>query len=128
MAARSLGARDAEHHVQHIIDSVSGEHRQRMQEALVFARAGKLHDAEHEIEHMLAGPATPGLTLPQLHLRAAVGSIRAGDPRDAEHHMGHFVETAAGPEREKGQQALEVLRRGELHQAEHEIEDLLPGR
>lgn len=68
----------------------------------------------------------PGLTLPQLHLEAALSDLAGRDPADAEHHLQHFLEQAAAPDRPTGERILDYLRRGDFHQAEHAIQDLLP--
>lgn len=128
LALKAGNTGDAEHHIRHVMDSVGGEHKRRMEEALSMARGGRAHEAEHEIEHMLAGAAMPHLGLPQLHLRASLSAIAVGDRADAEHHIQHFWEGASAPERQKAETILGLLRRDELHQAQHEIEELLPRR
>ena len=129
MALEALKAgfgEDAIHHVTHIIELLEeGEHRHQMEATLVSLRAGKTHDPEHEIEAMVAGTAVPGLTLTQLHLRQALVALAVEDAADAQHHVLHFQESASPEELDLGAEILDFLERGDLHEAEHEIQELL---
>jgi len=116
---------DALHHVGHIIEMVKGEHLETMEKARALLRQGELHEAEHLIEEMLAGKAKPDLTLAQLSLRLALAAIAQRDREEAIHQMRHYLERVRGAEREKGEAVLAHLREGDLHEAEHGIEDLL---
>lgn len=58
LAVNALGREDladAEHHLLHAIDISSGDERAKLQSLLADLQAGKEHDAEHEMEEMLAG-------------------------------------------------------------------------
>ncbi len=116
---------DALHHVGHIIEAVTGEHREQMERARDLLRAGELHEAEHLIEEMLAGTAEPMLGLDRLHLRFALVAVDQRAVAEARHHMRHFLETATGEQRRQGEVVLDHLREGDLHSAEHGIADLL---
>jgi mono/diheme cytochrome c family protein len=116
---------DALHHVGHIIQAVKGEHLEAMKEARKMLRAGELHEAEHEIEEMLAGKAKPELSRERLSLRLALTAIDQRGRAEAIHQMRHFVAEAQGAERAKGRAALAHLREGDLHGAEHGIAELL---
>jgi len=116
---------DALHHVGHIIEAVKGEHLEAMKRARALLRQGELHEAEHEIEEMLAGKAKPELTREQLALRLALTAVDQRDRAEAVHQMRHFLELAKGDERKKGEAVLAHLREGDLHGAEHGIADLL---
>ena len=74
---------------------------------------------------MLAVRAAPDLTLAQLHLRQALVALAVTDLADAQHHMVHFQELASSPEVEQVAEILDLLEQGDLHQAEHEIQELL---
>lgn len=125
IAIKTGNRADALHHVEHIIDSVKGEHLQAMRRARRLLRAGELHDAEHLIESMLAGRASPRLSLSKLHLQLALAAIEGRNRAEALHHVGHFLARAKASERRKGQAVLAELRRRDLHEAEHGIEALL---
>lgn len=127
-ALKAGNERDALHHVAHIAERVQGEHLQAMREVRRLLRAGKLHDAEHLIEDMLAGRAEPKLSAKRLHLRVALSAIEARSSADARHHLGHFIRLARGAERKRAQTLLASLRRGDLHGAKHGVGDLLGTR
>ncbi len=116
---------DALHHVGHIIEMVKGEHLETMKKARALLRQGEPHEAEHLIEEMLAGKAKPDLTLAQLSLRLALAAVDLHDRAEAIHQMRHYLERVQGAERQKGEAILAHLREGDLHEAEHGIEDLL---
>jgi cytochrome c553 len=126
ISAIAVGDRgDALHHVGHIIEAVKGEHLEAMKRARELLREGELHEAEHEIEEMLAGKAKPDLTREQLALRLALTAVDQRDRAEAIHQIRHFLELATGAKRKKGEAVLAHLREGDLHDAEHGIADLL---
>ena len=126
MALEALKADDqaeAVHHVNHIIELLqSGEHRDRMAAVQISLKEGEVHGPEHEIESMLAASASPGLDLFQLHLRQALITLAVEDTSDSEHHVTHALELSDSAVVED---VLELLQGGKLHQAEHEIRELL---
>lgn len=127
MALEALEANDpaeALHHVGHIIGSLEpGEHQQRMQEILALLESGvDSHEPEHEIEEMLAGFASPELTLFQLHLRQA---LDAEDVSGAQHHLVHAQETSDGTTTTSLAEILKSLEEENHHGAEHEIQVIL---
>lgn len=83
------------------------------------------HEPEHEIEEMLAGTANPDLTLARLHLRQALVALAVENVADAQHHVVHFQELATSMEVEQAVEILDLLDQGNLHQAEHEMQELL---
>lgn len=116
---------DAIHHVEHILDLVTGEHAAVMQEVLTQLRGGALEDAEHEIEHMLAGTAEPNLTAETLHLQMALDAITSDDPDDATHHLEHFVATAPEALVHDGEGVIAALEAGEADEAGEQIAALI---
>ncbi len=116
---------DALHHVDHIIQLVKGKHLAVMKEAREHLEAGDTHEAEHLIEDMLAGNAKPDLTLSALHLKLALAAVEADDVEDAVHHTRHFLKLARGHDKSDGREVLAALERGDLHEAEDELEHLL---
>ena len=129
MALTALIADDvdeATHHVGHAIELLEDQdHRHAMEAVLASLEAGALHDAEHEIEEMLAGTAEPALSMDELHLQLALSAIQVHDAPDATHHLEHFVADANEQEREKAQQVLEHLEAGDGEEAEHTVVELL---
>ena len=129
MALEALKAEDrveAIHHVDHIIDLLEpGEHQDGMVAIVQSLQAGEGHEPEHAIEEMLAGTAAPDLNLFQLHLRQALVSLAVNDRADAQHHVEHAQSLAEQDDEAGLHEALEGLEQGELHQAQHEIQELL---
>ena len=129
MALESLkagSADDAIHHVGHIVELLGeGNHRNTMEAILVSLRAGEIHGPEHDIEGMVAGTVVPGLTLSELHLRQTLVALAVEEVADAQHHVSHFQETASADELSRTAEILDLLGQGELHDAEHEIQELL---
>ncbi len=130
MALESLESHDtaeAIHHVGHIIELLQpGEHRQRMQEILASLESGgEFHEPEHQIEEMLAGSASPGLTLFQLHLRQALDSLDADDGSEAKHHLAHAQEIGDEAASKGLAEVQELLELEDHHGAEHEIQEIL---
>jgi len=116
---------EAQHHINHIIELVEGDHLARMRESLRILEAGNLHDAEHVIEGMLAGTATPGLDQKEVHLRLAITSIKVEDPGDATHHLEHYLGLVGDSnEAEIGVAIMDLLGAGDLSEAEHHISEL----
>ncbi len=129
MALYSLSARnmeETEHHISHIIEVVTDpEHSAQMIDVLDDVKAGDLHDASHAIEEMLVGKADPTLTMVSLHLRLALADLAAEDTEDAVHHIEHFIGMAADDEIARAEEILELLVQGNIHDAQHELEELL---
>ncbi len=129
MALEALKVSDqaeAIHHVTHIIELLEpGQHRQQMVAILEALEQGETHDPEHDIEQMLARTASPDLTLFQLHLRQALVALAVEDTDDAQHHAIHAQELADATDEKGTGEVLDLLGQSELHQAEHEIRELL---
>ena len=129
MALEALKAdvlEDAVHHVEHIIELLDdGDHLDRMKVIREDLQVSNIHDAEHEIEEMLAGRAAPDLTLAQLHLRQALVALAVEGLADARHHVEHFRGLVRAQKAQRAAEILELLGKGDLHQAEHDIQELL---
>ena len=78
-----------------------------------------------EIGEMLVGTAKANLTLVQLHLPQALVALAVQDVVDAQHHVVHFQELATSMEAEQAAETLDLLHQSDLHQAEHEMQELL---
>ena len=116
---------EAAHHIEHIMELVTGDHLARMEEALADVEAGELHDAAHTIEAMLAGLEEKDLTETTTHLRLALSAARVESAPDAIHHVEHFMELAAEADIEAGEEVLALLEGGEFLEAGHHLEELL---
>ena len=118
---------DAVHHVEHIIGLIQDDdtHLNAMEGVQAALLAGDLHDAEHDIEGMLAGTAQPGLGQAQVHLTLALSALGARDATDAVHHLDHFMTLAEAAEAAEAQEALDLISEGDIHDAEHLVETLL---
>lgn len=117
---------EAMHHVGHAIELIEdAEHRRRMEAVLGSLRNGQLHDAEHEIEGMLAGTAEPELGRSELHLQLALGAAQVRDGPEASHHLEHFMSEAGETEREGAREALERIEAGDEEEAGRAIVELI---
>ena len=129
MALTALAAErlnEAAHHVTHASELIEdAEHRRVMQAVLGSLEAGRLHDAEHEIEAMLAGTAEPALSEGELHLQLALGAAQVHDGTEASHHLEHFMSEADEHKRESAREALEHIDAGDAEEAGHAIVELL---
>ena len=74
---------------------------------------------------MLAGSASPGLTLFQLHLRQALDSLVADDGPEAKHHVAHAQEIGGESTATGLAEVQELLELDDHHTAEHEIGEIL---
>ena len=63
-----------------------------------------------------------------IHHWMAISALAAGDREDALHHVGHIIERVKGEHRETLVEARALLREGDLHEAEHLIEEMLAGK
>ena len=130
MALESLEANDpaeAIHHVAHIIESLDpGEHQDRMKDILASLESGgDTHEPEHQIEEMLAGSASPSLTLFQLHLKQALDSFVADDVSEAKHHVSHAQEIGDDSTADGLAEVRDLLEMENRHGAEHEVREIL---
>ena len=129
MALTALAAEDvdeAAHHVAHASELIEDAgHRRAMQAVLASLEAGRVHDAEHEIEAMLAGTAEPALSEDELHLQLALGAAQVYDGPEASHHLEHFMGEADEAEREGAREALAHIDAGDAEAAERAIIELL---
>jgi mono/diheme cytochrome c family protein len=63
-----------------------------------------------------------------IHHWMAISAISAGDRGDALHHVGHIIEVVKGEHLKAMKKARALLREGDLHEAEHLIEEMLAGK
>jgi len=66
--------------------------------------------------------------LSAIHHWMAISAIAGGERGDALHHVGHIIERVKGEHRETMEKARALLREGDLHDAEHLIEEMLAGK
>lgn len=126
VAASTDDATDARHHIEDALTFIQDpDKKAELEEALELIEQGNLHDAAHEIEHLAGSEPPPGIVLQQFHLVLASHSLEEGDNATARHHLEHFMAAATGEEKTIARQAIELAERGEFHEAEHEIEELL---
>ena len=117
---------EAMHHVAHAVELIEDdEHRRRMEGVLGSLESGQLHDAEHEIEGMLAGVAEPELSLGELHLQLALGAAQVHDGPEVSHHLEHFMSDAGEAESQGGREALAHMAAGDEEEAGHAIVELI---
>jgi len=125
MAYRSLSDGDpghAEHHLLHAIEAArDASHRQDLERALGLARLKKTEAAAQQVLEIASARAAPDLTVPQIHLRLALGAIEAGDLPEAEHHVRHYMDGASAHDRRHAQGVLTVLRKGDAGNARKKL-------
>jgi hypothetical protein len=128
LALKEASPEEATHHVEHIVDLADdAEHRRSMSQVMEDLNAGRLHEAEHVIEGMLAGTAEPELGLAELHLQIALSSLSVHDPEDVRHHLAHYAEVTDAVDRSTAQAILDDIEAGRLHDGEAAIKQLLEG-
>ncbi len=117
---------DALHHVNHILGMVAddAEHLRRMDGIAENIRQGEYHEAEHEMQEMLAGKAYPDLSMLKLHLNLALIDLDLRNEQDTLHHLEHIIELDLEPISRQAREAAESIRVGDLHGAEHGLEDM----
>ncbi len=118
-------ADEAQHHIGHIIEVTEGQHLARMEEARMVVSEGDSHGAAHIVETMLAGLDATVLDESTMHLKLALSSMRIDDAGTAGHHLEHYVSLTSNAARDSGQGILDLVRQGDLQDAEHELEELL---
>jgi len=117
---------EAVHHIDHIIDQVTGEHLSQMKEAREETAGGHLHEAIHIIENMLAGVQVDDLTPSEMHASLARSSVLIDDIDGVLHHLDHLMEALSGNPTVASQVAeiRGLLESGEISDAAHELEEL----
>lgn len=117
---------DAHHHLEDVLTFVKEPmHKASTEKALNLIAQGNLHDAEHEIEEMAGSESPSGITMQRFHLILAQRGVEAKSTAEVKHHLEHFVRKATEAEKEIAGEALELVEKGDFHEAEHEIEELL---
>lgn len=116
---------DAMAHVRDLIDSAEGDTREKAEEILGFLEEGDLHEAEHELETMLAEGEGGELTTVQLHIVLAIGAFQNLADDDVIGHMEDAISVATGDEKALLEELLADLKAGKTHDVEHELEKML---
>ncbi|MBI4181217.1 MAG: cytochrome c, partial [Chloroflexi bacterium] len=126
LAIKEGDAEDAKHHLQDVSTFIKEPmHKTGIERALNMIAQGKVHDAEHEIEEMAGTESPSGITMQRFHLVLAQRSVEDMNGAEVKHHLEHFLIKATESERKIVQEALELIGKGDFHEAEHEIEELL---
>ncbi len=117
---------EAVHHIDHIIDQVTGEHLSQMKQSREETEGGYLHEAVHIIENMLAGVQVDDLTASEMHASLARSSVLIDDIDGALHHLDHLMEALSGDPAVASQVAeiRGLLESGDISDAAHELEEL----
>lgn len=129
LAIKGNDVEDARHHLQDVLAFVKDpKHRAATEAAIKLIDQGKPHDAEHEIEEMAGSESPSGVTMKRFHLILAQRGVEAEDAAEVKHHLlGHFLTLATEKEKEIAHEAIELAEKGDFHEAEHEVEELLKG-
>lgn len=118
MAHHSLRSNDAEHatdHLSHLLKLVKDDaHRRGIERLLELVRAKRFEEAAHGVVEMVSTKVTPGISMEQMHVRLALGSLEAGDTKEVQHHLEHYVESAPPHDRKHAEELLAALMKGDL--------------
>lgn len=126
LAIKGNNTEDTKHHLQDVLAYIpKSMHRAEIEKTLNLIAQGNVHDAEHEIEEMAGAQSPSGITIRRFHLVLAQRGIEAKSAIEVKHHLDHFLAKATAAERKIVQEALELVEKGDLHEAEHEVEELL---
>lgn len=126
LAIKGDDAEDAKHHLQDALAFIKEPAKKaEMEKALDLIAQGKIHDAEHEIEEMAGAESPSGITRQRFHLILAQRGIEDESATEVKHHLDHFMVNATEAEKKIAREALELVEKGDFHEAEHEIEELL---
>lgn len=129
LAIKSNDPEDARHHLQDILTFVKEtKNKDQIDRTLGLIAQGNLHDAEHEIEEIAGSESPSGVTAQRFHLLLTQRSVEDKDVTRVKHHLDHFLVKATEGERAIAQEALDLVERGDFHEAEHEIEELFQGQ
>ena len=113
------------HHVNHVLELVTGSHRSQMMMTLSDLRDGRTHKAGHQIKEMLAGTADPILSAYRMHLELALYSLEKSQVVDAQHHFEHLINDGPGPMALTVENAMAAIAEGKFAAARASIEQLL---
>ena len=116
---------EAEHHIEHLIGLLEGQHLALMQEALEKTLAGEAHDAQHMVEAMLADVSPPDEGLGVLHLKLALTSLRVGSGQDAAHHIDHAVDFVPAELLAEVDELRDLIAEGDLAETEEHLSQVL---
>lgn len=128
LALRAIENGDAQvatHHVEHVLELVTGSHVAQMNAALSDLHGGRLHEAGDRIKAMLAGTADPALSGYRMHLELALYSLKGSQVEDIQHHFEHLMTDAPRSTIVIIEGAMEYVMAGEFTLARSNIEQLL---
>ncbi|MBI2830559.1 MAG: cytochrome c [Chloroflexi bacterium] len=126
VAIKNNDSQDAAHHIQDALTFVKDpKHKPEMEKALSLIAQGNIHDAEHEIEEMAGSESPSGVTRQRFHLTLTQHAVETKSAENVKHHLGHFMVKATEAQKKIAQEALELVEKGDFHEAEHEVEELL---
>lgn len=116
---------DVQAHLQDLVAAAEGETERIAQQILDLLKAGDRHDAENELETMLAQAPGAELTIVQLHLVLALNAVERQDDDDAMRHLEDAIDVAGGDEQAQIEELLADLKAGKVHDLEHELGEML---
>lgn len=116
------------HHLKDILTFVKEpKHKVQVEKAISMISQGKMHDAEHEIEGMAGSESPSGISMQRFHLELTTKAIKAKDLSSIKHHMEHYMDKATEKQKSIARELLENVGKGDFHEAEHELEELIKG-
>ena len=124
-AFEATNVTEAQHHIEHLIDILEGQHLALMQEALQITLTGDIHDAQHMIEAMLSDVQPEEESLATLHLRLGLSGLRVDGVDEAIHHLDHAAADAEAGELAEVEEILAFIAAGDLAEAEEHLSGML---
>ncbi len=116
---------EAQHHIEHILGIVEGEHLALMQHAAELASNTETHEAQHLIETMIADVTSPEEDLGNLHFKLALSSLRVGDSDGADHHLDHALGSGEILQTSQVLEILAMITAEDLEAAEEHLSALV---
>lgn len=125
-ALRSKDAKHGIHHLSHALDVVKeDEHRRGIESIIELVRKNRLEEAAHHTVVMVTTKISPDISMEQMHLRLALGSLDAADAKEALHHVDHYVESVSAHDKAHAMELAEVLKKGQVDAARKRLAHLL---
>ena len=125
ISLQTTGVDDATAHLRDLVATAEAEVHEEAQTILDLLAAGDLHEAEHQLEVMLAEAEGGEFTEVQLHIVLALSALQAHFDEDAIRHLENAAGAATGEERGTLEDLLDKLEEGHAHDVQHELERLL---
>lgn len=128
LAIKNNDAADARQHLKDALTFVKEpKHKAEMEKTMNMIAQGKMHDAEHEIEEMAGRQSPSGISMQRFHLELTRKALEMQDLSEVKKHIEHFIDKATNKQKITARELLKKAEKGDFHEAEHELEELIKG-